>query len=66
MRLIEKLDMRWNESGTFKTRWGLFLCSYCNRKVEKRITNGLNCKSCGCAQREIQSKTQAVHGQAPR
>ena len=66
MKLIEKLDMRWNEAGTYKSRWGLFLCSYCNRKVEKKLADGCNVKSCGCALREIRSEAQKIHGQTPK
>ena len=66
MKLLEKLDMRWNKPGTYKSRWGLFLCTYCNRKVEKNLADGRKGKSCGCAQGEISSKTQTIHGQTPK
>ena len=66
MKLIKKLDMRWNKSGTYKSRWGLFLCHYCNRKVEKNLADGLKIKSCGCARYEIKAKTQTIHGQTPK
>ena len=65
MKLLEKLDMRWNEAGTYKSRWGLFLCHYCNRKVEKKLADGCKDKSCGCARYEIKAKTQTIHGQSP-
>ena len=57
--------MRWNKTGTYKSRWGLFLCFYCNRKVEKNLADGCKDKSCGCARYEIKAKTQTIHGQAP-
>ena len=57
--------MRWNKAGTYKSRWGLFLCHYCSRKVEKNLADGCKIKSCGCARYEIKSKTQTIHGQTP-
>jgi len=65
MKLLEKLDMRWNKTGSYKSRWGLFLCDYCNQKVEKKLADGLRINSCGCARYEIKSKTQTIHGQTP-
>ena len=65
MKLLEKLNMRWNNTGTYKCRWGLFFCPYCNREVEKKLAHGCNDKSCGCALYEIKSKTQTIHGQTP-
>ena len=65
MKLIEKLDIRWNKAGTYRSRWGLFLCDYCNRKVEKNLADGCKIKSCGCARYDISSKTQTIHGQTP-
>ena len=58
--------MRWNKAGTYKSRWGLFLCQYCRRKVEKSLADGRKIKSCGCARYEIKSKTQTIHGQTPK
>jgi len=56
MKLLEKLDIRWNKAGTYRSRWGLFLCDYCNQKVEKTLSVGFKIKSCGCARDEIISK----------
>ena len=66
MKLIEKLDMRWNKAGTYRSRWGLFLCDYCNQKVEKTLSVGRKIKSCGCARYEIISKKLTIHGQSPK
>ena len=66
MKLIEKLDIRWNKAGTYRSRWGLFLCDYCNQKVEKTLSVGCKIKSCGCARYEISSKTHTTHGQTPK
>ena len=57
--------MRWNNTGTYKSRWGLFLCDYCNQKVEKKLADGCKIISCGCARYELKSKTQTIHGQTP-
>jgi hypothetical protein len=65
MKLLDQLDMRWNKTGTYKSRWGLFLCIYCNRKVEKNLADGRKNKSCGCARHELKSKTKTIHGQTP-
>jgi predicted DNA-binding protein (UPF0251 family) len=66
MKLLEKLDTRWNKAGTYRSRWGLFLCDYCNQEVEKTLSVGYKIKSCGCAQYEISSKTHTTHGQTPK
>ena len=58
--------MRWNKAGTYKSRWGLFLCHYCNQKVEINLADGCKIKSCGCARYTISSKTQTIHGQTPK
>ena len=58
--------MRWNKTGTYRSRWGLFLCDYCNQKVEKTLSVGRKIKSCGCARYEIISKTLTIHGQSPK
>jgi len=46
MDLIEKLDMRF--TGGCNRRFGLFLCPYCKKEVEKTISHGKRDKSCGC------------------
>jgi hypothetical protein len=66
MKLIEKLNIRWNKAGTYRSRWGLFLCDYCNQKVEKTLSVGYKIKSCGCARYEIISKKLTIHGQTPK
>ncbi len=66
MKLLKKLDIRGNKAGTYKSQWGLFLCDYCNQKVEKRLSDGCKIKSCGCARYEIISKTLTIHGQSPK
>ena len=65
MELLKKLDMRWNKTGTYKSRYGLFLCPYCNQNVEKVFAHGIKHKSCGCAEHETRAQTQTVHGQTP-
>jgi len=66
VKLLEKLDIRWNKAGTYRSRWGLFLCHYCNQKVAKTLSVGCKIKSCGCARYEISSNTQTIHGQSPK
>jgi hypothetical protein len=66
MKLLKKLDMRWNKTGTYKSRWGLFLCLFCDRKVERILADGLKNKSCGCARYDIKAQTLTIHGQTPK
>ena len=47
MDLIIKLGTRKN-NGHFKQSWGLFLCPYCKKNVEKQLGHGKQYKSCGC------------------
>lgn len=49
MELIKKLDRRKNKTGVCNVRWGLFLCPFCVKEIERCVTNGKRCKSCGCA-----------------
>jgi len=39
MKLIKKLNTR-RDRNNHMARWGLFLCSYCNKEVEKKYYNG--------------------------
>lgn len=48
MELIKKLDRRKNKTGVQSILWGLFLCSLCNKEVERRLNDGLQAKSCSC------------------
>ena len=52
MKLIKKLDTRRNKNGKMY-RWGLFLCPYCGKEVEKLYHNNIKGKSCGCARSTI-------------
>lgn len=57
MRLIRRIGTRkfWNRSTSF----GLFYCDYCQKEVERPLTNGRNSRSCGCA-RKILNTGRAV------
>jgi len=65
MKLIRKLEIRKTKSGKLK-RFGLFLCSYCNKKVEKPYESGLIYKSCGCSTYKISSESLIKHGDCKR
>ena len=52
MKLIKKLETRRNKNGKMY-RWALFYCEYCNQEVEKRYSDGVKCKSCGCARSHV-------------
>jgi len=62
MELIRRLPSKKDKKG--KTRqYGLFICSYCNQKVEKVIENGSTNKSCGCARYKLSGKSNKIHGE---
>ena len=51
MKLIKKLGTRLSESGHLVS-WGLYQCPnpICNKQVERPLSDGKKCKSCGCQQ----------------
>ncbi len=59
MELIKKLGTKF--IGGIWRRFGLFLCPYCLQEVERRIYDGKKCKSCGCVQYELSSKSLKGH-----
>lgn len=65
MKLIKKLNTRRAKNGEMR-RWGLFLCEYCNKKVEKEYFHGLKNESCGCAHFKLIGENQKIHGCACR
>ena len=54
MELVKKLGTR-IVKGRLES-WGAFLCSFCNKIVEMRLSAGKICKSCGCKRKELISK----------
>lgn len=48
MKLIKYLGKRKNRTGFNLSCWGLFWCPYCDKEVEKDLSNGRRQKSCGC------------------
>ena len=46
MKLIKDLGMK--KCKDRPRRWALFLCSYCNKEIERKHCDGLKQKSCGC------------------
>lgn len=47
MRLIKRIR-KCGPSGRMRT-YGVFWCPFCEENVERDLSNGLRCKSCGCA-----------------
>ena len=47
MELIKEIESRREKNGKL-VKWGLFFCEFCKQEVEKRLSNGLKSKSCGC------------------
>ena len=61
MKLIKRLDTKRDNNGRIR-RFGLFLCEYCGKKVEKRIDFGIRQKSCNCARKILQNQVRTKHG----
>jgi len=67
MELIRKLGTRKRISKNRKKyvdSYGLFLCPYCNKEVEKELGSGKIQKSCGCAHDKLTSEAKTKHGDA--
>lgn len=60
MQLIRKLGTRLSKKGHLES-WGEFYCVFCKTYVEKRLSQGYKCKSCGCECNKLISK--AVKGE---
>lgn len=57
MTLIKKLGTKNNKNGS-KISYGEFFCNFCNQIVERRLSNGLRNKSCGCQRYKLSSEKQ--------
>lgn len=57
MKLIRNLPTRISKIGR-RGSWAKFLCEYCNMLVERRLSNGLRDKSCGCEKENFIAKAQ--------
>ena len=64
MKLIKKLETRRDRLG-YITRWGLFLCPSCDSQIEKKMYNGVKCKTCSsdCGN-ACRSPRTPIHGDA--
>ena len=62
MRFIRSAGYHLVTSGKYKASFGIFLCSYCGKEVERRIGNGHRDKSCGCVYSKLISDTLTKHG----
>ena len=56
MKLIRKLGTRLNKSGNLIS-YGIFLCSFDNKEVERDLSSGKRNKSCGCVQYKLSSES---------
>ena len=61
MKLIKKLGSQKNKTGNSNS-WGLFLCCYCKKEVERQLESGKKSKSCGCVRAELSTKARIKHG----
>ncbi len=55
MKLIRYIGKKLTKNGK-KQSWGLFLCPFCLKEVEKQIGHGKRDKSCGCKTGELISE----------
>lgn len=62
MKLLKKLGSRLNKTGNSYSSWGLFLCDYCNKEVEKMLGHGKKSKSCGCMKDKFVAEANTKHG----
>ena len=62
MKLIRKLERRISKSGKSKQSYGLFLCPYCKKEVERHLGNGRIAKSCGCIGHKLTGIANTKHG----
>jgi len=66
MQLIRKTKRRLSKTGNSYIYFGLFLCPYCKKEVEKGMSNGGLNKSCGCASSKLKAKTKTIHGESTK
>ena len=57
MELIKYLKYEYDKNGN-KVSYALFLCSYCNREIKKRLSAGKRDKSCGCKKGALISESK--------
>lgn len=62
MKLIKKTKYKYNKTRNTISEYGLFLCPFCNKISEKRISNGRLQKSCGCMRKEFARQKAFIHG----
>lgn len=48
MELIKKLGTRRSSPERAKQSWGLFLCPYCKKEIQRNLGSGKRDSSCGC------------------
>src|SRR4030067_1702494 len=58
MELIRKLPARKDRNGKWQS-YAVFLCPFCLKEVEMRLSAGKICQSCGCKTQELKSKTMS-------
>ena len=66
MRFIRSAGYHLVKSGKYKASFGIFLCPYCNKEVEKQLGNGKRDKSCGCVYSKLIATTLTKHGDAAK
>ena len=56
MELIQKTEVKTCGPSKKRVQYGLFLCSFCNSKVERPLSDGKRNSSCSCMRTKIRRK----------
>jgi hypothetical protein len=63
MQLIKKFGTRKGKKD-YISSWGLFLCPYCKKEVERQLSAGRIAQSCGCMRAKLIAKDHIRHGKS--
>lgn len=61
MKIIELITSRRESNGNL-TKWAIFECLLCNKKIERRLHFGVHQKSCGCIRRKHGDTFSKLYG----
>jgi len=64
MKLIKKLGCLHTKKMKNRSSFGLFLCPYCGKEVERQMNSGKKYKSCGCMRDKLARESNTKHGDA--
>ncbi len=64
MLLIKMIEHKTDSNGRYRP-WAVFYCPYCNKEVEKYVSNGRKSESCGCIRYNLIANKRRTHGKYP-